>query len=439
MSTKITYNGKTTELADGYIATLLCKDLKMETDVVVEAPEPAESGGGGGGAELNIAYGDTAPEDTSKLWVKTTQPSAVKVSKNVTFVGSGETYRTLEAELSENTLGCGVGAVGEKIYIFGGRLSTGSYDNRIYCFDTTTKTIETLATTLPAMYGGQGVAVIGKMIYLIGGIKDGKYTQEILRFDTETKTITTLTATTQDTAGFVCATAVGTDIWVYGHAGNRFWKFDAISESITVTSLVHCPLPCTSIQADGDYLYAFGGFRSTGMTGMLTVISRVDLVIQTSTVIAQLPTKKGQMASAKIHSRIYLFGGDTNAYGYGAVTGSNTVYCFDTETETITTLSVTLGSNKVGLHSATSVGETCYIFGGKDTNDIDEFSPNLKVSVAQNNLHILSSLTGNSFKLINTDTAQVEIGVNKVYKGNADGIAEEVKAALHNGTSWVTI
>lgn len=42
MSTKITYNGKTTELADGYIATLPCKDYKMATDVVVEAPEPAE-------------------------------------------------------------------------------------------------------------------------------------------------------------------------------------------------------------------------------------------------------------------------------------------------------------------------------------------------------------------------------------------------------------
>lgn len=42
MSTKITYNGKTTELADGYIATLPCKDLKMETDVVIEAPEGAE-------------------------------------------------------------------------------------------------------------------------------------------------------------------------------------------------------------------------------------------------------------------------------------------------------------------------------------------------------------------------------------------------------------
>lgn len=42
MSTKITYNGKTTELSDGYIAALPCKDYKMATDVVVEAPEPAE-------------------------------------------------------------------------------------------------------------------------------------------------------------------------------------------------------------------------------------------------------------------------------------------------------------------------------------------------------------------------------------------------------------
>lgn len=42
MSTKITYNGKTTELADGCIATLSCKDKKMATDVVVEAPEAVE-------------------------------------------------------------------------------------------------------------------------------------------------------------------------------------------------------------------------------------------------------------------------------------------------------------------------------------------------------------------------------------------------------------
>lgn len=33
-----------------------------------------------GGAKLNIAYGDTAPTDTSKLWVKTTEPESVEIS-----------------------------------------------------------------------------------------------------------------------------------------------------------------------------------------------------------------------------------------------------------------------------------------------------------------------------------------------------------------------
>ena len=46
---------------------------------------------GGGGGELNIAYGDTAPEDTSKLWVKTTEPDIVEISPDF---GYGEAVQT---------------------------------------------------------------------------------------------------------------------------------------------------------------------------------------------------------------------------------------------------------------------------------------------------------------------------------------------------------
>lgn len=38
MATKITYNGKTTEIANGYIATFPCTDKEMATDIVIEAP-----------------------------------------------------------------------------------------------------------------------------------------------------------------------------------------------------------------------------------------------------------------------------------------------------------------------------------------------------------------------------------------------------------------
>lgn len=43
MATKITYNGKTTELDHGNIATLPCKDTQMLSDVVVEDDCEAET------------------------------------------------------------------------------------------------------------------------------------------------------------------------------------------------------------------------------------------------------------------------------------------------------------------------------------------------------------------------------------------------------------
>ena len=36
---------------------------------------------------FNIAYGDTAPADTSKLWVKTAEPNNVEVTSDIVVVG----------------------------------------------------------------------------------------------------------------------------------------------------------------------------------------------------------------------------------------------------------------------------------------------------------------------------------------------------------------
>ena len=61
MSTKITYNGKTTELANGSIATLPCKDFKMASNLMIEAPSASE----GGGVAIAEWNGETAykPDD----------------------------------------------------------------------------------------------------------------------------------------------------------------------------------------------------------------------------------------------------------------------------------------------------------------------------------------------------------------------------------------
>lgn len=60
MATKITYNGKTTDVPSGYIATLPCKDFTMATDVVVEAPE-------GEGKEPNLISKTITENGTYKI------------------------------------------------------------------------------------------------------------------------------------------------------------------------------------------------------------------------------------------------------------------------------------------------------------------------------------------------------------------------------------
>ena len=193
MSTKITYNGKTTELADGYIATLPCKDFEMETDVVVEAPE-GSGGSSGGGAELNIAYGDTAPEDTSKLWVKTSKPSKVKVAGRLTYENEELTKLSVTADVSKSKAVASQ-PINNKIYLVGG-----SNDKLIRYFDITTQSFGTMSAQTPFQNSDDSaIMTVDSKFYIFGGYAyvDGGWNKMrgIHCVDTETDTLTTLGVT----------------------------------------------------------------------------------------------------------------------------------------------------------------------------------------------------------------------------------------------------
>jgi hypothetical protein len=151
----------------------------------------------GGGAELNIAYGDTAPEDTSKLWVKGSVPEDMQIippallgANEAATVATDFTIATLGAVLPKGVTAPAAVAVGKKIYVFGGLYgSTASSSlNTINVFDTETKTITTLSTVLPTGTYSIGTAAVGKKIYLFGG-KQVTNLKTINVFDTETFTV----------------------------------------------------------------------------------------------------------------------------------------------------------------------------------------------------------------------------------------------------------
>lgn len=412
-----------------YIANNYNADGFASVEVNVESS-------GGGGAELNIAYGDTAPEDTSKLWVKTAEPSAVKVSGAISQTGSGETIETLTGVLPTTFSKGAVAEAGNKIYTFAGSHG-GSKSNKILCFDTETETTTTLITTMTAKYELCSATTAGDKIYIIGGNNSYVF-DTVFCFDTATQTISNLNikfpSSTQDNA----VAYVNGYLYIFGDAnGNDVIKVDI--EAGTAIKLDEIPSTDNDFkrpasQVIGESIYLFGGDRTMGITQSYENIWRYDTTTDTFTLLAEkLPYKAGDIASGIRGSLIYLFGGTPYVQG----TTHNSILCFDTVTEKLTSYRGTLPVPLRGFEAGVTVGDYIYLV-GCETANILKFTNNLLLPLETDKMHIVSA-NSNKFNLINTNTAQVEIGVKKVYKGNTDGIAEEVEASLHNGTSWVTI
>ena len=380
-ATVITYNGSTiATLEAGQTATIKTAETEVDHDIIVKA---GSGSSGGGSAEFNIAYGDTAPSDTSKLWVKASEPNKVSIATQFNTTNS---FQTNIAKLPNAAFAMGTAAVGTKIYLFGGSGKSGSKLNTIQVLNTETNVISTLSATVSKVAMGIGAAAVGTKIYLFGGANGtGRY-NTIQVFNTETNTISTLSATLPAGAYSIGTAAVGTKIYLFGGQGSN--SLNTIQVFDTETNTI-------------------------------------------STLSVTLPKAANGMGTAAVGTKIYLFGGSD---------GFNAIQVFDTETNTISTLSATLPSNNTGGIGTAAVGTKIYLFGGAYMTIEDAIhSYTLAIPVEVGKILIVSSITDNLFNLINTETTQVSIGVDRVYIGNAEGNAEAVDAYLHNGTEWVAV
>lgn len=374
----------------------------------------------GGGAELNIAYGDTAPEDTSKLWVKTSKPSAVIVSPKIeTTEGENLRLDTLSATMPASIgYGCAV-AVGTDIYIFK------ATKKNIYKFDTLTQTVTTLGATFAMDGGGASANRIDDKIYLFGNTYNGD-DLAVYCFDIVTETLSTLSVTAPTKGGFLSC-VLGKRIYATKrNSAESLYCFD--TEALTFAEIGSGNAAYWSSFDDGNGgMYLFN----------TTTTDYFDAKTQTFTSVGVTPdSRPDKMAIQQLGTRLYLFGGVNGG------SNSKSIRYIDVKTLEQGVIDIVLPYWTKAVVSA-AVGEKIYLFGGGTPVDLSNiiqcFSPDLVSLLENGTLQILPSLTNNTFNLINTDTAQVEIGVNAVYKGNADGIGEQVEAALHNGTSWVTI
>ena len=387
----------------------------------------------GGGAALNIAYGDTAPVDTSKLWIKCTEPEIVHVKNR--FVATDEVLELGVSNIPTAANSIAAAAVDSKVYLFGGESADG-YLSTVCAFDSKSNSISVLPATLPTAATGIASAAVGKKIYLFGGY-NGSYLSDILAFDTETETIGTLSAKLRTAACGIAAATVGTKVYLFGGkigattSGylTSIQVFDTESETIsTLTTVLPQMAYGIAVASMGTSIYLFGGAYGSSTSKRLSTINVFDTISNTiSTLATALPEAIYGMAAAAIGQRVYLFGGNT----------VSSIRVFDTETETLSTLTATLptGCREMG---AAAVGTVVYLFGGYESASYDLQTINkFVVSLPLTENHILIEASGvrNACMLLPT----MELGVSNVYRGNAQGIAQKVSAALYKDGVWLEI
>ena len=360
-------------------STLIAENIKKDINIA-GITGTLESGG----ASLNIAYGGTAPSDTSKLWITGSEPENLLLiggtpepileDKISTLPALSVTLPTLPTAAS----GIGTAAVGTKIYLFGGYSSmTGNLDT-IQVFDTTNNTISTLSTKLPNAADGMGIAAVGTKIYLFGGhyfnsSNSSVYLNTIQVFDTTNNTLSTLPTTLPTPTTDMGAAAVGTKIYLFGGenwSGSNHYRFNTIRVFDTTNntiSTLSTTLPektsSMGIAAVGTRIYLFGGYyfnssNSTATLNTIQVFDTTDNTILTPLATLSNTTTESVIHTATVGTNIYLFGVDKGSY--------DTIQLFDTVNSTISTFATTSLTAASGIGTA-AVGTKIYLFGG-DSN-----------------------------------------------------------------------
>lgn len=382
-----------------------------------------------GGATLNIAYSETAPTDTSKLWIKAEQPTDVTVSCNPEQQVEGFVNIDAVLPLALYTPTCS--RVGDNIFIFGGRYNTSSgsvSSKNIYKFNISTKTISQLSVTLPAGIVGAISATIGTKIYIF------ETTTHKYVFDAETETISTLSVTPPTDFSNARCVSKDSGIFIFASSGD-IYRYDANLNTITRIGKLPTYLYYPAVARVGAKIYVMGGSTGASDNYVDTIYEFDTDTFQTNLLSTTLPTPTRWGMAESIGSCIYFFGGRITT---PSAVSSQEIYKFNTATKIIETLSVSL---PVALYGSAHemYGQQIFIFGGSDSsNAIYNFVSSFVLT--QNNILILQDQTQNIFDLLSAPT-KVQIGIKNVYKGNAGNEAEFVDAYLFNNEkyAWVNV
>ena len=376
-----------------------------------------------GGVKLNIAYGDTAPEDTSKLWVKGDEPNAVKITPT---------------EVGETVQDGNIRALPNLGYVL-------PYDDYYYCTNysaevvrykkdfSSSETILSSNDVYSAEGGDSSLAVLGNKLYYNkhSGRSSGfnRYSYGLLySYDIVSKEKTQLVSSYN---GSILVSyqnklyVIGGDNYTYASSGNVYTPNELSIYNPEDGSFVKTSISSgLSIHSRGGYavignkVYLFGGLTSGSSDTAYDAIHCLNLDT------CEL-TKSTQKLSIKTR-RCWTFVNGTNIY----LIYNNKISIYDTINDTLTEYAdLTVPQGPTAKINTLSF----YLFG----NPMSKIT--LAIPLSSNTLQLQLDNVKNLFPLINTDIVYVQIGIVGAAKGNANGVAEEIDTYVNDGVNWVNV
>ena len=227
-------------------------------------------------------------------------------------------------------------AYGNTIYFFGGYVQESSTE--IHTFNTSTNILTTLSTVLPEAINSPTVVAYGSKIYIFGGKNSsGTPINSITVFDTTNNTATKLSVTLPSSGAYtnMAAVSANSKIYLFGGLkadGTRTAKINVFNPSAKtiVTSSAVLPSPADSITATvaSSNIYLFGG--DTGENALNTINTFDITKEEVATMKLKLPYKQSGIAAATSGTICYLFGGGWNNTYYDTISRFTTVPTLDT-------------------------------------------------------------------------------------------------------------
>ncbi|WP_373486082.1 hypothetical protein [Acetobacterium malicum] len=385
-------------------------------------------------AEFNIHFGDVAPEDTTKLWLKTTPVSDIKLDSDISSVVNATTRVNDVLDAATNEIVSGVGGCAERVGNLVYLLGSYTMSPKILTYNLDTLVTISTGVAMPSNYFRYAATgMVGNFIYLLGGLKYSTMSLDVYRYDILEKTMTKLAvAITNDGnhgwQSFAYAT-VGTRIYLFGGYNStsfsnsnivtKAYYFDTVSQTFTIIAAPSNHYVEAGTAVIGTDIYLIGG-RNSGGTAT-TRITKYDTLLDTYTIVAYLPAAYTNCRAAAVGTDIYIY-------------WDKSIFKLDTLTNTLSTVSSGLAWDFNGGTIISYGTDVFYFCGSGAANRVTKTTAD--VTLESNHLLISSLTSCHRIALFNQNGIDIKLPVSGVFKGDGNNKAQRVNAYYYQNAQW---